>query len=146
MRELIELQTGQVAFISAVMSGFSLSVAANVLRHGIRSVMSQTVFIMLVLSSLSFLLALYVDVRLSIELADRDNLSEALSARVSEIRTIGTLGATFAFFLFVAAIGLLGWLATPFVGIVTTVMSAVVLGLLSLAWLNIAELITLLPA
>jgi len=55
MREFIELQTGQVAFISGLMSGFSLSVAAHVLRYGIRSRVAQAVFLMLLLGSLGWL-------------------------------------------------------------------------------------------
>ncbi|ASJ71399.1 hypothetical protein [Granulosicoccus antarcticus] len=46
MNELLELQTGQVAFITGLMSGFSLSIAAHVLRYGIRSRMAQLVFLL----------------------------------------------------------------------------------------------------
>jgi len=137
MRELVELQTGQVAFISGLMSGFSLSVAAHVLRYGIRSRMAQVVFVLLLLASLSFLLALYVDTRLSIELAGLATLEGELAARVAEIRALGTTGATLAFVIFVVAIGLLGWLATPLTGAISSALAGALLGLLYIAWRDI---------
>lgn|GEM_PF-563382 len=141
MRELIELQTGQVAFISGLMSGFALSVAAHILRYGVRSRIAQVVFVLLLLSSLSFLLALYVDTRLAIELAGRDSVPPELTSSISDIRTIGTHGATFAFFLFVVSIGLLGWLATPLVGVISTALSGGVLYLLYMVWRDIGVLV-----
>ena len=144
MRELLELQTGQVSFISGLMSGFALSVAAHVLRYGTRSRMAQTVFILLVASSLLFLLALYVDVRLSIELAGYDALAQEVAARVGSVRVIGTSSATVALFLFVFAIGLLGWLSTPFIGLVSSLMAGGVLYALWLVMDNVADITTLL--
>ena len=143
MRELIELQTGQVAFISGLMSGFSLSVAAHVLRYGIRSRVAQAVFLMLLLSSLLFLLALYTDVRLGIELAGIESLPESVSTEIGAIRSIGTTGATVALFLFVVAIGLLGWLATPLTGTLSTVLAGCVLYALWTVWSRIGAVTTL---
>jgi len=131
MRELIELQTGQVAFISGLMSGFSLSVAAHVLRYGIRSRVAQAVFLMLLLASLLFLVALYVDTRLYIELAGLDVLSNELAERVAVVRLVGTTSASFALFLFVVAVGLLGWLATPLTGVMSSLMAG---GILYALW------------
>ena len=140
MRELIELQTGQVAFISGLMSGFSLSVAAHVLRYGIRSRVAQAVFLMLLLASLLFLLALYVDVRLGIELAGFDEVPDEVAARVVEVRVVGTTGATVALFMFVVAVGLLGWLATPVTGLVSTALAGGVLYGLWFAWSRIGDI------
>jgi hypothetical protein len=127
MRELLELQTGQVAFISGLMSGFSLSIAAQVLRFGVRRRREQAVFILFLLCSLLFLLALYIDVRLSIELAGFSDLPKVLQLQISSIRVIGTSSATCALVLFIVATGLLGWLATPFTGALSTIISALVL-------------------
>ena len=143
MRELIELQTGQVAFISGLMSGFSLSVAAHVLRYGIRSRVAQAVFLMLLLSSLLFLLALYTDVRLGIELAGVDSLPTELAEEIGAVRSIGTTGATVALFLFVVAVGLLGWLATPLTGALSTVLAGCVLYALWTVWSRITDITTL---
>lgn len=140
MRELIELQTGQVAFISGLMSGFSLSVAAHILRYGIRSRVAQAVFIGLLLSSLLFLLALYIDVRLGIALAGVEAPGTELAVRVAEIRFIGTSGATIALFLFVVSIGLLGWLATPATGVMSTALAGIVLYGLWHAWREIGRI------
>ena len=137
MRELLELQTGQVAFISGLMSGFSLSIAAHVLRYGIRSRMAQVVFLLFLLSSLLFLVALYTDVRLSIELAGVDTLPQSLQHKVAMVRGIGTACASFALFLFIVAIGLLGWLATSLVGVISTLIAAVTLSTLWFVWQNI---------
>lgn len=123
MRELLELQSGQVAFISGLMSGFSLSIAAHMLRYGIRSRIAQIVFLSFLLASLLFLLALYVDVRLSIETAGLVSLPENLIDRLASIRNIGTTSATIALFVFIVATGLLGWVATPTTGIISTLMA-----------------------
>ena len=144
MRELIELQTGQVAFISGLMSGFSLSVAAHVLRYGIRSRVAQAVFLMLLLSSLLFLLALYVDVRLGIELAGVETIGEEAARRIAEVRVIGTTGATVALFMFVVAIGLLGWLATPMTGLLGSLLAGGVLFALWFVWTSIGDITALL--
>jgi len=144
MRELIELQTGQVAFISGLMSGFSLSVAAHVLRYGIRSRVAQAVFLMLLLSSLLFLLALYVDVRLGIELAGIESVEAETARRIVEVRAIGTTGATVALFLFVVAIGLLGWLATPLTGTIGSLLAGGVLYALWLVRSRVGDIMILL--
>ena len=144
MRELLELQTGQVSFISGLMSGFALSVAAHVLRYGTRSRMAQACFILLVASSLLFLLALYVDVRLSIELAGYDTLAKDVVHRVASVRAIGTSSATIALFVFVFSIGLLGWLSTPIIGVVSTTMAGSVLCALWMVMGNISEITVLL--
>ena len=137
MRELLELQTGQVAFISGLMSGFSLSIAAHVLRYGIRSRMAQMVFLLFLLSSLLFLVALYIDVRLSIVLAGVDTLPENLLSKITAVRDIGTGCATVALFMFILAIGLLGWLATNLAGVCSSVIAAVTLGSLWVIWQDI---------
>ena len=123
MRELLELQSGQVAFISGLMSGFSLSIAAHVLRYDIRSPISQLVFLLFLVSSLMFLLALYVDVRLSIETAGLVSLPEDLVNSLTSVRNIGTTSATSALIIFIVATGLLGWVATPTTGIISTLMA-----------------------
>lgn len=137
MRELLELQTGQVAFISGLMSGFSLSIAAHVLRYGIRSRMAQVVFLLFLLSSLLFLVALYTDVRLSIELAGLDTMPQSLLDKVSSVRSVGTACATFAFVMFVLATGLLGWLASSTVGVLSSLIAAAALSALWFVWQNI---------
>lgn len=130
MRDLIELQSGQVAFISGLMSGFSLSVAAHVLRYGLRSLAAQLAFVGLLSASLLFLVALYVDVRLSIELAGLEAVSPAVAEQLVAVRSIGTTSATVALFLFVCSTGLLGWLATTGTGIMSMLLAGATLGAL----------------
>jgi len=137
MRELLELQTGQVAFISGLMSGFSLSIAAHVLRYGIRSRTAQAVFLLFLLSSLLFLIALYADVRLSIELAGFQTIPAEILDRVSMVRNVGTACATVALVIFVAATGMLGWLATPATGVFSTFIVGGVFFCLWFIWTNI---------
>lgn len=144
MRELLELQTGQVAFISGLMSGFSLSIAAHVLRYGVRSSVAKIVFLLFLLSSLLFLIALYVDVRLSIELAGIDSVPQNLLNDIASVRNLGTACATVALFMFIVATGLLGWLATPFTGTLSTVVGCGVLYTLWYVWDNINALSLLL--
>ncbi len=140
MRIVLELQTGQVALVSGLMSGFALSVAAHVLRYGVRSRVAQVVFVLLLASSLLFIMALYVDARLSIELAGRTSLTPSLARELVDIRFIGTTGATVGFFIFIVSIGLLGWLATPMLGVISTSMSFGVLYLLITVWVDIGVL------
>lgn len=137
MRESVELQTGKVAFISGLMSGFSLSIAAHVLRYGIRSRTAQCVFLLFLLSSLLFLVALCTDVRLSIELAGRDTMPQSLLDDVAMVRNIGTACATIALSMLVLAIGLLGWLATSIGGVLSSLTAVAALGVLGFIWQNI---------
>ena len=140
MRELLELQSGQVAFISGLMSGFSLSIAAHVLRYGLRSRVAQLVFLLFLLSSLMFLLALYVDVRLSIELAGLEKLPDTLLGEVSNVRYIGTTSATFALVIFIVATGLLGWVATPITGVFSSLLAITIFYVFWYVWDNINNL------
>lgn len=137
MRELLELQTGQVAFISGLLSGFSLSIAATVLRIDHRNRVAQLVFVLYLLSSLLFLVALYVDVRLSIELAGQSEIPDAVLQRISIVRTLGTSCATVALVIFVAATGMLGWVATAVTGIMTTLIGIGIFYCLWFVWTNI---------
>jgi len=104
MRDLLELQTGQVAFLSGLLSGFSMTAAMHIMRHGMHTFIAHIVFYISVLSSLLFLVALYVDVRLTIELAGKTEIPEAVFERVSLIRFIGTTSATIALCLFVVLV------------------------------------------
>ena len=140
MRELIELQSGQVAFISGLMSGFALAVAAHVLRYGIRSRVAQATFLLLLLTSLLFLLALYTETRLGIEVAGREAVPPDALEAIARVRDVGTGGATVAFFLFVLSIGLIGWLATPLTGLISTAIAAATAAALFLAWRDIGEI------
>lgn len=137
MRELIELQTGQVSFLSGLLSGFAMTAALHILRHGMRDKVAQFVFFVSVLSSLLFLVALYVDVRLTIELAGRTEISAALQERIGLIRFIGTTSATIALCLFVLSLGMLGWLSSIFAGLVTSTMTLIVAGFLIFLWLQL---------
>lgn len=138
MRELIELQTGQVSFLSGLLAGFAMTAALHILRHGVNGRMAQIVFYLSVLSSLLFLVALYVDVRLTIELAGKIELSADILKRVSLIRFIGTTSATIALCLFVTSLGLLGWLSSRTAGVVTSSMTLIVAGILVFLWLQLS--------
>jgi len=50
------------------------------------------------------------------------------------VRNLGTSCATVAIVIFVLATGLLGWLATPFTGILSTVIGAGILTTLWFVW------------
>jgi len=144
MRELIELQTGQVAFISGLMSGFSISIAVQLLRYGIRNRKTQAVFLMFLLCSLLFLVALFVDVRLSIELAGFDSVSPQVLEQLSLVRNLGTACATTALVIFILATGSLGWLASPVTGAMTTVITAAIGCIFWLVWTRINTISSLL--
>ncbi|MBX2868616.1 MAG: hypothetical protein KTR18_08070 [Acidiferrobacterales bacterium] len=137
---LLELQTGQVAFISGLMAGFGLTVAVHLLRHGLTSRIERLVFSFLIITTLLFLLALYVDVRLTIELAGHTSISSDADRLISSVRTIGTNSATAAFALFVISVGLLGWIERPSLGVVSTLVALAVLITLGFIWFQLLGL------
>jgi len=140
MRELIELQTGQVAFLSGLLAGFAMTSALHILRHGMRNRVAQFAFAISVLSSLLFVVALYVDVRLTIELAGKSTLSTTLIERVSHVRFIGTTSATIALALFVLSLGMLGWLSSRIAGLVTSTLTVIVASVLIYVWFQLNTL------
>ena len=137
MTNLTELGTGQVAFLSGLMSGFALTVGVHILRRGLKDGISQTVFFLLIVTTLLFMVSLYTEVRLTIEIAGAGNLSQEALDILAKTREIGTLCATCGYILFVIVIGLLGWIATPMLGVLTTIVACAAFGLLSYVWLAI---------
>jgi uncharacterized membrane protein YdfJ with MMPL/SSD domain len=125
MNEILELQTGQVAFISGLMAGFSLSVAVQVIRSEDKSNLTVGTFILFTVTSLLFLIALYIDVALSLRIAGVNEFSTELLERISYVRTIGTSAATSALFLFIVSIGMIGWMQSRLSGIVTSVVAMI---------------------
>jgi len=117
MNEILELQTNQVSFISGLMAGFSLSIAAQILRSKRKSTFSTVTLLMFTLTSLLFVIALYIDVRLSIEVATITTFSAPVLEQISSVRAIGTASASSALFLFIIAIGMLTWLQGRIAGI-----------------------------
>ncbi len=140
MTELLELQTGQVSFLSGLLAGFSLTIAANIVQLDMRPIMPRICLLLLTLSGLLFLVALYVDVRLTIELAGIDQLSSGALETMARIRLIGTHCATFAYIVFVIAIGSLGWLAGKGVGVCSTILALITLGILGYVWSQISAI------
>jgi len=114
MQEILELQTGQVAFLSGLLSGFSLSIAVHILRHGIEAPAAKWVFSCLLITTVLFLVSLYVDV--------------------------GTNAATAAFVLFLISIGLLGWIASPVLGLVSTIVAAIAFVVLGYVWFAVQHI------
>lgn len=137
MRELIELQTGQVSFLSGLLSGFAMTAALHILRHGMRDKVTHVVFYISVLSSLLFLVALYVDVRLTLEIAGKTDLQPSVMERIAMIRFIGTTSATIALCLFVLSLGMLGWLSSRIAGLITSGMTIIIAGVLIFLWLQL---------
>ena len=140
MREILELQSGQVAFLSGLLAGFSLTVAANVLQLDMRRTMPRVCLMLLMLSTLLFLVALYVDVRLTIELSAMPDIDRSSLAVIQRIRTIGTNSATGALVVFICAIGALGWIAGRPTGVISTLLALVALWVLGYIWLEIGQI------
>ncbi|MEH6444454.1 MAG: hypothetical protein V7784_11205 [Oceanospirillaceae bacterium] len=141
MNELMELQTGQVAFISSLMAGFSLSIAVQIIRLRRSDVLSNCSFLLFTLSALLFLVALYIDVALSLRTAGFSNINEDTLQNIVQIRNIGTSAATSAFFLFVMSIALVGWLQSKTTGIITTLVAVFTLAVLIYARATIFNLV-----
>jgi hypothetical protein len=133
MNEILELQTNQVSFISGLMAGFSLSIAAQILRNHRKSIYSTVTLLMFTLTSLLFVVALYIDVRLSIEVATITTFSMPVLEKISQVRAIGTTSASAALFLFIIAIGMLTWLQGRVAGICGTLLAFIALLLVIIA-------------
>ena len=140
MTELLELKTGQVSFLSGLLAGFSLTMAANIVQGDMTRVLPRICLLFLVGSGLLFLIALYVDVRLTIELAGVDQLSAAATEKMAAVRLIGTNSATLAYSVFVVAVGTLGWLAGKTVGICSSILAISALGVLGYVWIQIGAI------
>ena len=125
MNEILELQTGQVSFITGLMAGFSLSVAVQVFRSRAKGPMATTCFVMFTVSSLLFLIALYIDVALSLRIAGLAQIAPDLLDKIRGIRSIGTSAATTALFLFIVSIGMIGWLHSKPAGIITSIAALI---------------------
>ncbi|KXO08530.1 hypothetical protein AKG98_1818 [Moritella sp. JT01] len=133
MNEILELQTNQVSFISGLMAGFSLSIAAQIVRSHRKSIYSTITLLMFTLTSLLFVVALYIDVRLSIEVATITAFSAPVLEQISQVRAIGTTSASIALFLFIIAIGMLTWLQGKVAGICGTLLAFITMMLVVIA-------------
>lgn len=142
MTELLELETGQVSFLSGLLAGFSLTIAANIVQLDMRRKAPRFCLLLLMLSGLLFLVTLYVDVRLTIELAGIGQLSANASTKMAQIRLIGTSCATLAYIVFIVAVGSLGWIAGRGVGICSSILALVALGVLGYVWIQIGAIHT----
>jgi cytochrome b561 len=125
MNEILELQSGQVSFISGLMAGFSLSVAVQVFRSKSTGALANVCFILFTVTSLLFLIGLYIDVALNLRLAGIEQFTPELLEQISKIRTLGTSAATIALFVFIVSIGLIGWLQSKLAGIVTMIFASI---------------------
>ncbi|MFT4607765.1 MAG: hypothetical protein ACI9V8_001622 [Urechidicola sp.] len=133
MNEILELQTGQVSFISGLMAGFSLSVAVQIIRSKDKSNLAIGTFILFTVTSLLFLIALYIDVALSLRIAGVNEYSPDLLERIAYVRTIGTSAATSALFLFIVSIGIIGWLQSRLSGVVTSIVALITIAIVWVA-------------
>jgi hypothetical protein len=133
MNEMLELQTGQVSFISGLMAGFSLSVAVQIIRSKDKSNLAIATFILFTVTSLLFLIALYIDVALSLRIAGVSEFSPDLLERIAYVRTIGTSAATSALFLFIVSIGIIGWLQSRLSGVVTSIVALITIAIVWVA-------------
>jgi hypothetical protein len=124
MNEILELQSGQVSFISGLMAGFSLSVAVQVFRSKSTGVLANICFILFTVTSLLFLIGLYIDVALNLRLTGLEQFTPELLEQISTIRTLGTSASTIALFMFIVSIGLIGWLQSKLAGIVTAIAAS----------------------
>lgn len=141
MNEILELQTGQVSFISGLMAGFSLSVAVQVIRSKDKSNLAVGTFILFTVTSLLFLIALYIDVALSLRIAGVSEFSPAVLERITGVRAIGTSAATSALFLFIVSIGIIGWLQSKLSGIVTSIIALITIAVVWVARSMILDLV-----
>jgi len=131
MNEILELQSGQVAFISSLMAGFSFSIAIQIIRINRQHKLSPLCFSFFALAGFAFLIALYTDVSLNLRVLGAQNFSEALLVEIRYIRDIGTAFATIALFLFTLSVGLVGWLISRPTGIISSLLALLTFAVLA---------------
>ncbi|SFG48719.1 hypothetical protein [Neptunomonas qingdaonensis] len=132
--EILELRSGQVAYISSLMAGFSLSIAVQIIRGKDQRLVATANYLLFIVTTLLFLIALYVDVSISLRLVGIEDFCDDALIQIENIRNLSTSAATSAFLLFVLSIGVLGWLKSNRTGIISTLMV-----LLTLATIIVAK-------
>ena len=143
MNEILEFQSDQVSFISGLMAGFSLSVAVQVFRSKSTGALANVCFILFTVTSLLFLIGLYIDVALNLRLAGIEQFTPELLDQISKIRTLGTSASTIALFVFIVSIGLIGWLQSKVAGIVTMIFASMTADMtMPHAWSRLALIYT----
>ena len=133
INEILELRSGQVAYISSLMAGFSLSIAVQIIRGKDQRLVATVNYLLFIVTTLLFLIALYVDVSISLRLVGMEHFSDDALVQIGKIRNFSTSAATSAFLLFVLSIGVLGWLKSNKTGIISTVMVAITLSTILVA-------------
>ena len=133
INEILELRSGQVAYISSLMAGFSLSIAVQIIRGKDQRLVATVNYLLFIVTTLLFLIALYVDVSISLRLVGIEHFSDDALAQIGKIRNFSTSAATSAFLLFVLSIGVLGWLKSNRTGIISTVMVVITLSTILVA-------------
>lgn len=118
INEILELRSGQVAYISSLMAGFSLSIAVQIIRGKDQRLVASINYLLFIVTTLLFLIALYVDVSISLRLVGIEDFTDDALAQIEKIRNFSTAAATSAFLLFVLSIGLLGWLKSKHTGMI----------------------------
>jgi len=131
MNEILELQSGQVAFISSLMAGFSFSIAIQIIRISRQHKLSPVCFSFFALAGFAFLIALYTDVSLNLRVLGTQDFSEDLLLEIRHIRNIATAFATSAFFLFTLSVGLVGWLISKLTGIISSLLALLTFAVLA---------------
>lgn len=131
--EILELRSGQVAYISSLMAGFSLSIAVQIIRGKDQRLVATANYLLFIVTTLLFLIALYVDVSISLRLVGMEEFSDDALVQIGKIRNFSTSAATSAFLLFVLSIGVLGWLKSNKTGIISTVMVVITLSTIIVA-------------
>jgi len=131
MNEILELQSGQVAFISSLMAGFSFSIAIQIIRISRQHKFSPVCFSFFTLAGFAFLIALYTDVSLNLHVLGTQSFSADLLDEIRHIRNIGTAFATSALFLFTLSVGLVGWLISRFTGIISSLLALLTFAVLA---------------
>ena len=140
INEILELRSGQVAYISSLMAGFSLSIAVQIIRGNDQRLIATINYILFIVTTLLFLIALYVDVSISLRLVGVEHFSDAALVQIGKIRNFSTSAATSGFLLFVLSIGLLGWLKSKHTGMIGSGLVALTLITLLITKIMISDL------
>lgn len=127
INEVLELRSGQVAYISSLMAGFSLSIAVQIIRGKDQRLVATVNYLLFIVTTLLFLIALYIDVSISLRLVGIEHFTEETLNNIGRIRNFGTSAATSAFLLFILSIGVLGWLKSNRTGVISTIIVALTL-------------------
>lgn len=129
---------GQLILISALLSGFSIAIVANLLVHDDTSRLKNRILKAATVSAGSFLVTLFAMTKISMMTTAGGNLQDVTVHDFSVARIIGSLAFFIGLITLATLIGLSGWTKSRKTGIFTTIVGGLTLLLIFITLIDIS--------